>query len=270
MSLSFRKYQALQNDYLLFDAIDTPLAFSPAQIISMCHRRTGVGADGILIVHAIDGGGFGMKIYNSDGSEAAMCGNGLRCVGKFLVDSGRTAAGQKKEILTKSGPRHVTVLEHGVDQSRVVAGLGLPRVLDDRLELQSLAFVLVDVGNPHIVHFISPPPFSPGLHPNLQMALELGPGLEPALAGGVNVGFAVVTGPAELDLVVWERGAGFTQACGTGATAAVTAALHLGLVARGPIRVVQNGGIVEVILDDDGYATLDGPAHFAFAGAWPA
>jgi diaminopimelate epimerase len=98
------------------------------------------------------------------------------------------------------------------------------------------------------------------------MALSLGPELEHALEGGVNVGFAFPTGPAELNLVVWERGAGFTQACGTGATAAVTAALHLGHVGQGPVRVLQNGGTVTVTLDAQGDALLDGPAHFVFAG----
>ncbi|PKN21912.1 MAG: diaminopimelate epimerase [Deltaproteobacteria bacterium HGW-Deltaproteobacteria-22] len=270
MTQSFRKYQALQNDYLLFDAIDAPLAFTPAQIIAMCHRRTGAGADGILIVSRDAAGVFRMDIHNNDGTEAAMCGNGLRCVGKYLADSRRIAPGDRCEVLTKAGPRHVTVLEHGPDVSRVIAGLGRPRVLDDRLVLNDLAFVHVDVGNPHIVHFFeatAPRELAPGW--NLQMALSLGPELEHALEGGVNVGFAVPTGPAELDLVVWERGAGFTQACGTGATAAVTAALHLGHVGKSPIRVLQNGGIVDVTLDDDGYATLDGPAHFVFAGTLP-
>ncbi len=281
MPTPFRKYQALQNDYLLFDALSAPLQFSPDEITAMCHRRTGAGADGILIVRALEGtraeddashpgAAFRMEIFNSDGSVAAMCGNGLRCVGKFLVDSGRLAVGARADVLTKSGPRHVTVLEHGPEQSRVVAGLGRPRVLDDRLVINDLAFVHVDVGNPHIVHFIdgnAPRAYAPDW--NRQLALSLGPELEHALEGGVNVGFAQVTGPAGLDLVVFERGAGFTQACGTGATAAVTAALHLGLVSRGPVRVVQSGGIVDVTLDDAGFATLDGPAHFVFAGAWP-
>ena len=270
MLTPFRKYQALQNDYLLFDAIEQSMDFSPAQITAMCHRRTGVGADGILIVRR-DGDATRMQIFNADGSEAAMCGNGLRCVGKFLVDSGRLAVGARADVLTKSGPRHVTVLEQAPGVSRVVAGLGRPRVLDDRLVLQDLAFVHVDVGNPHIVHFVeagAPRALAPDW--NLQMALSLGPDLEHALEGGVNVGFAVPSGPARLDLVVWERGVGFTQACGTGATAAVTAALHLGHVESGPVRVHQNGGEVEVTLDADGSATLDGPAHFVFAGTWPA
>ncbi|PKN45521.1 MAG: diaminopimelate epimerase [Deltaproteobacteria bacterium HGW-Deltaproteobacteria-17] len=275
MSQPFRKYQALQNDYLLFDALDAPVSFPPAQIVAMCHRRTGVGADGILIVGRAPGGADGgdvytMDILNNDGSVAAMCGNGLRCVGKFLADAGHLAPGDRREVRTASGPRHVTVLGHAPDVSQVVAGLGRPRVLDDALTLNDLAFVRVDVGNPHIVHFLDPAaPRAYAPDWNRQLALSLGPELEHAFEGGVNVGFAVVTGPAELDLVVWERGAGFTQACGTGATAAVTAALHLGLVPRGPVRVRQTGGDVTVTLDADGAATLDGPAHFVFAGTLP-
>jgi diaminopimelate epimerase len=276
MSLPFRKYQALQNDYLLFDAQDAPLSFSPEVIAAMCHRRTGAGADGILIVSRAPGGGdartggaFRMDILNSDGSTAAMCGNGLRCVGKFLVDSGHLAVGARAEVLTASGWRHVTVLGHAPAVSRVVAGLGLPRVLDPALRAGDLSFVHVDVGNPHMVHFLDVAPLAPGLHRERQKALELGPALEHALAGGVNVGFAVITGPSTLDLAVWERGAGFTQACGTGATAAVTAARHLGLVGDGPVLVGQAGGDATVTLDADGSATLEGPAHFVFAGQWP-
>ncbi len=297
MSLPFRKYQALQNDYLLFDAVDAPLSFSPEVIAAMCHRRTGAGADGILIVSRAPGGGdakadggdakadggdakadggdakadgaFRMDILNSDGSSAAMCGNGLRCVGKFLVDSGRLAVGARAEVLTASGWRHVTVLDHAPAVSRVIAGLGRPRVLDAHLRAGELDFVHVDVGNPHLVHFVDVAPVAPGLHLERQMALELGPALEHALAGGVNVGFAVVTGASTLDLAVWERGAGFTQACGTGATAAVTAARALGMVADGPVLVGQAGGDATVTLNADGIATLEGPAHFVFAGQWP-
>lgn len=271
MSLPFRKYQALQNDYLLFDALDAPLNFPPKVVAAMCHRRTGAGADGILIVSRDATGvdAFRMDILNSDGSTAAMCGNGLRCVGKFLVDSGRLAPGVRAGVLTASGPRHVTVLEHAPVVSRVVAGLGRPRVLDADFRAQDLAFVHVDVGNPHLVHFLDVAPVAPGLHLERLKAMELGPTLEHALPGGVNVGFAVITGNATLDLAVWERGAGFTLACGTGATAAVTAARHLGLVADGPVLVAQAGGDATVTLDADGGATLEGPAHFVFAGQWP-
>lgn len=268
MSRPFRKYQALQNDYLLFDALDGPLAFPPELIVAMCHRRTGAGADGILIVSRDPDPVFRMDILNSDGSVAAMCGNGLRCVGKFLADSGHLNPGERAEVRTASGPRHVTVLAHAPAVSRVIAGLGRPRVLDDALRAGDLTFVHVDVGNPHIVHFLDVAPLAPGLHLERRKALELGPTLEHALPGGVNVGFAVITGNATLDLAVWERGAGFTQACGTGATAAVTAARLLGLVAEGPVLVRQAGGDATVTLDADGEATLDGPAHFVFAGTW--
>jgi len=270
MSLPFRKYQALQNDYLLFDALDAPLAFAPEAIVAMCHRRLGAGADGILIVSRAPDGAFRMEILNSDGSEAAMCGNGLRCVGKFLADSGRLALGTRAGVHTASGPRHVTVLEHAPAVSRVVAGLGRPRVIDAGLRAGDLAFVHVDVGNPHIVHFLdasAPSAEAPAWIRRL--ALSDGPELESLLPGGVNVGFAWPAAPDRLELAVWERGAGFTLACGTGATAAVTAARLLGLVADGPVLVRQAGGDATVTLDTDGQATLDGPAHFVFAGQWP-
>ncbi len=270
MSLPFRKYQALQNDYLLFDALDAPLSFSPEAIIAMCHRRTGAGADGILIVSRADDGAFNMMILNSDGSPAAMCGNGLRCVGKVLVDSGRLGMGTGAEVHTAYGPRHVNVHTQATAVSRVVAGLGRPRVLDADLRAGDLSFVHVDVGNPHLVHFLAtdaPAAEAPAWVRRL--ALSDGPELESLLPGGVNVGFAWPGAPDRLELAVWERGAGFTQACGTGATAAVTAARLLGLVADGPVLVRQAGGDATVTLDPDGQATLDGPAHFVFSGIWP-
>jgi len=262
-SFFFRKYQALLNDYILFDALDGAPPLTPERIAGLCRRRSGIGADGVLVVSREEGD-FRMDIFNSDGSTAAMCGNGLRCVGKFLADTGRIRPGTTVPVRTRAGLRSVAVLHHAPAASRVAAKMGWPRILGE-LEFEKRHFWHVDVGNPHIVHFFEPDESPDPLVRAVELALELGPGLEHAVAGGVNVGFAAAAG-AELALAVWERGAGFTEACGTGATAAVTAARAAGKMPGGAVRVRQRGGDAVISRHDDGQAVLEGLAHFVFSG----
>ncbi len=262
MERMFRKYQALLNDYVLFDATEDSMELPARTVVRLCHRRAGVGADGVLVVSR-EVEHFRMDILNSDGSPAAMCGNGLRCVGKFLADTGRIAVGETVPVRTGAGMRSVTVLEHTPQASRVAAGLGTPQVLE-RLELEGMEFWHVDVGNPHIVHFLDG---ASGDAPAqaLAMALERGPRLEHVFSSGVNVGFACIRGE-ELELAVWERGAGFTEACGTGATAAVAAARASDRLVLPGVRVRQRGGDAVVAWTPRGEAVLEGMAHFVFSG----
>ncbi len=284
MSQPFRKYQALLNDYVFIDAMDTPFSRNHDELIAWCDRRAGIGADGVLVLGS-DQGTYRMEIINSDGSVARMCGNGLRCLGKYLVDSGRLDPGIRAEVSTRSGMRHVTVLKQDPGASLVRAGLGIPAVLAENPaweiaedvstplpEILSDRFFLVDVGNRHLVFVLDPQsPFfqdvADSFMPALtKLALTHGPDLEHRFSGGVNVGFAVLLAPEVLELAVWERGAGFTRACGTGATAAATAARHAGLVGEHPVRILQNGGPASVGFDKNGEAFLEGMAHFVFAG----
>lgn len=263
MLLSFRKYQALLNDYILFNAIDGMLKLSPTQIVELCHRRRGIGADGVLVVSREDGQ-YRMEIFNADGSLATMCGNGLRCVGKFLADTQRIPIGTRIPIRTRAGLRSVTVQQHTPAASHVSASMGSPRIVG-QYEFENRWFWHIDVGNPHIVHFLETNPNLNPLSQVVEHAVTIGPGLEHAMKGGVNVGFACTNGN-EMALAVWERGAGFTEACGTGATAAVTAARAAGKIPQSTIRVHQRGGDVDIVFTETEQVFLEGVAHFVFCG----
>jgi diaminopimelate epimerase len=202
-----------------------------------------------------------MHIYNSDGSVAAMCGNGIRCVAKHLAER----AGLKgDEVLvdTDSGPKRCLLTRGpGGEVTAVSVEMGPARLLGEEVLSaggERLPVVRVSMGNPHVVLFEEP---------TRERAEVVGPLLQRAVEGGVNVGLAR-PGPDGIDLVVWERGAGLTEACGTGACAAAVAAVARGRWPAGkPVRVRLPGGALEitVALDLTG-VTLRGPAVRVYQG----
>jgi diaminopimelate epimerase len=201
-----------------------------------------------------------MHIYNSDGSVAAMCGNGIRCVARHLAD----ARGLSGDLVidTDAGPRRCTVHRGpGGAVEAVSVEMGPARLegeQDFTVDGERLHAVRVSMGNPHAVLFDSPTP---------ERACSVGPTIERAVAGGVNVGFAR-PGPRGIDLVVWERGSGLTDACGTGACAATVASARAGLVPTGaPVEVRLPGGALSVTVGADlARVTMRGPAERAFEG----
>ncbi len=262
MELAFHKFQAIGNDYILFDAIDGMLELSPKQIRHLCDRRLGIGADGILILtRAKECKGFNMEILNADGSVAKMCGNGLRSCCKYLVDQGHVPLGEAVPVQTRSGLLGGIVLENQRRTSLVTATIGKPTVREERCLLVGEPFAIVDVGNLHAVRILD------SGSPRTQ-ALEQGPLVEEAWPGGINVGYCTVTAPDTLELAVWERGAGFTQACGTGATAAGFWALQKGVLDCGRIVVRQVGGVLTLDLTPEGEVFLSGEVEHVFSGIW--
>ena len=262
--LRFVKYQGLGNDFVL---VDGPLM--PAERAArLCDRRRGIGADGVvtLLPPRTPGAAATMHIYNSDGSVAAMCGNAIRCVARELHE----ARGLPADLLidTDSGPKRCTVHrgpggpggEAGpVEAVSVEMGPAqLQGEQDFAVAGEQLHAVRVSMGNPHAVLFDEP---------SERRARELGPLIEKAVAGGVNVGFAR-PGPTGIDLVVWERGAGLTDACGTGACAAAVASARQGAVPTGaPVEVRLPGGALQVTVAPDlTRVTMRGPAERAFQG----
>jgi diaminopimelate epimerase len=253
--LAFVKYQGIGNDFVV---VDGPL-MDPARAVRLCDRRRGIGADGLLtVLPARAGGAAYMHIYNSDGSVAAMCGNGIRCVARHVAET----RGVDGEIVveTDSGSRRCWVIRGPRGVEAVTVDMGRARVEGEQrfdVKGETVRTLRVSMGNPHAVALSGPEP---------ARAAELGPLIEAQVPGGVNVGFGRAAGSA-VDLVVWERGAGLTEACGTGACAAAVAALHEGrLDGRMPVRVNLPGGTLEIAVDDDLSVRMTGPAVKVFEG----
>jgi diaminopimelate epimerase len=256
--LRFVKYQGLGNDFVL---VEGPL-MDAARAARLCDRRRGVGGDGVLTVlpPRTRGAAATMHIYNSDGSVAAMCGNGIRCVARHLAE----ARGIDGDLVidTDAGPRRCTVHRGpGGAVEAISVEMGPARIegeQDFTVGGERLHALRVSMGNPHAVLFDAP---------TRQRAGQLGPAIERAVAGGVNVGLAR-PGPTGIDLVVWERGAGLTDACGTGACAAAVASARAGLVPTGaPVEVRLPGGPLAITVGPDlTRVTMRGPAERAFEG----
>jgi diaminopimelate epimerase len=256
--LPFVKYHGLGNDFVV---VDGPL-MDAARAALICDRRRGIGADGLvtLLSPRTPGAAAAMHIYNSDGSVAAMCGNAIRCVARHLAE--RRGLEGAIVIDTDSGPKACTLHRGaGGRVEAVTVEMGPARLLgeeDFRIGGEVLRAVRVSMGNPHAVLFDLP---------TRERAAAIGPVLERAVGGGVNVGLAR-PGNAGIDLVVWERGAGLTDACGTGACAAAVASISRGLARAGaPIEVRLPGGPLQITVAPDLVGvTMRGPAERVFAG----
>jgi diaminopimelate epimerase len=257
--LRFWKYQGLGNDFVL---VEGPL-MDPARARRICDRRRGVGADGVvtLLPARTPGAALEMHIYNPDGSVAEMCGNAVRCLARHLAET-RGLDGRIR-IDTGAGPKECTLHRGpGGAIEAVSVEMGPARFegeQDFRAGGEALRAVRVSMGNPHAVIF------DPA--PSRERAAALGPTIEQAVPGGVNVGFARPSAGA-IDLVVWERGAGLTDACGTGACAAAVAAVRRGDVRAGaPVEVRLPGGALTITVSEDlSRVTMRGPAERVFDG----
>jgi diaminopimelate epimerase len=236
--------QGLGNDFVV---VEGPAAFSEEEIAEICDRRFGVGADGILVVTRLDPPR--MEYWNADGSAAEMCGNGLRCVARFVYDRGWVGA-DVFVVDTPIGPKEVRVGDDSVEVE-----LGEVVVGEERSGGGS-SFRLVEVGNPHAVHFVDDPQ-------EVDVA-ALGRRLQDEFDSGINVEFAAI-GDTGIRMRVWERGVGETLACGTG-MAAVVAAAGAAHGLNGPVVVEVPGGraILEI---RDGVAWMRGPVAYSFTGS---
>ena len=241
----FTKMQGLGNDFVL---VEGPFQLSAEDIQTICDRRFGIGADGVLVV--TNGDPIRMEYWNADGSHAEMCGNGLRCVARYAFDRG-WSHGRNFTVQTPIGVKGVRVLEDGdieVDLGRPVAG--------DTLEIGGDTYQMVSMGNPHAVTFVDDP---------ADVDVEaVGAGLQSQFAEGANVEFIKVADD-KVHMRVWERGIGETLACGTG-IAAVASVVREAQKTDGPIRVSMRGGDASVEFRD-GVAWLRGQADYSFRGS---
>jgi diaminopimelate epimerase len=257
--LRFAKYHGLGNDFVL---VDGPPLMSPERARRVCDRRRGVGADGVVTIlpPRTAGAAATMHVYNPDGSVAEMCGNAVRCLARHLAE--RRGLEGPIRIDTGAGTKECTV-HRGPDGAveSVSVEMGPARLEGEQefeVGAERLRAVRVSMGNPHAVLFDEP---------TRERAGAVGPAVERAVAGGVNVGFAR-PGTRGIDLVVWERGAGLTDACGTGACAATVAAVARGEVAAGaPVKVRLPGGPLHVtVWPDLSRVVMRGPAERVFEG----
>jgi len=285
MRLRFTKMQGAGNDFVVLDATRAPLALSAAQYRRLADRRFGVGADQILIVGPSDEPGidFRYRIVNADGGEVEQCGNGARCFVRYVRETGLTDK-RTIRVRTASGVIEPRWLEDG----RVEVDMGAPRLaaaevpfdaagLRPRLDGDALVYAVdvggrpielavVSMGNPHAV--IDLAQFAPG---EGDPVAELGPLVErhPRFPQRVNAGFLQVLGPERIRLRVYERGAGETLACGTGACAAVVAGIRRGRLRAGVPVVVETRGGELAIAWAGGSADpvmMSGPAERVYEG----
>jgi diaminopimelate epimerase len=268
MLVPFVKMHGCGNDFVVFDERARPFGFTPARAAAIANRRTGIGCDQFITIErpppGVGAHAF-MRIRNPDGLEAGACGNATRCVADYLArDTGRP----KQVIRTAAGNLPSEVLADG----RVAVDMGPPRLdwrdvpLAEERDTLAVDFGLpigpaavLSMGNPHATFFVD--------DVNGVPIEALGPALEhdPLFPDRANVGFAQTLAPDHIRLRVWERGAGLTLACGSGACAALVNAHRRGLAAR-RAWLDLDGGMLEIEWREDGHVVMTGPVATAFTG----
>ena len=270
--------QGLGNDFVVIDGVNQSLSLTSGLIKHISDRHYGIGCDQVLVVGkpANNQADFTYQIFNADGSEVAQCGNGARCVGLFIMQKGLSKK-QNLRLATKARLLDVSILENGlvqVDMGRPdFEPTQLPMLLSTVEQQGKLRYTidiageqfdygLVNVGNPHVVTIVD--------HFDLSKIVEVGTfcNEHKAFPEGVNVGFMKINAPDNIELRVFERGVGPTEACGSGACAAVVIGRSQGVLASSVI-VRQPGGDLRVDwLSEEVPILMSGPASFVFEGEW--
>ncbi len=259
--MKFTKMHGLGNDYLyVFGEVPPDIA---ALSQKLSDRHFGAGSDGMVYISRSQTADFKMRIFNADGSEAMMCGNGIRCVGKYVYDKGYTDKTDLR-IETLSGVKRLRLQVIGGTVAAVTVRMGAAETQPERtlrVDGREIVYLPVSVGNPHAVIFTDDAEHIP---------LErLGPAIErhPDFPGGVNVEFVQPLSRERLRMRVWERGSGVTMACGTGACASAAAAVAKGICAADkPVGVVLDGGTLEITVARNRSVTMTGPAATVYEG----
>lgn len=281
MSIAFSKYHGLGNDFILVDNRQQPdPVLTPDQAIKLCDRNFGIGADGVIFaLPGQNGTDYTMRIFNSDGSEPEMCGNGIRCMAKFLSaletqDGKAPEANHRYQIHTLAG----LIVPELQGDGQITVDMGEPRLLSTEIPTtlsdaegkaidvaltvadQTWQVTCVSMGNPHCITFVDDID-AIDLH-------HIGPQFEhhAAFPQRINTEFIQVVRPDYLKMLVWERGAGPTLACGTGACASLVATVLNGRCER-KATVELPGGPLEIYWNEsDNHIYMTGPAELAFVG----
>jgi diaminopimelate epimerase len=287
--MKFTKMHGIGNDYVYVDCVRNPPPRHPAELsVKVSDRHFGVGSDGLILICPSERADVRMRMFNADGSESEMCGNGVRCVAKFAFDHGLT----KNNPMTVETGRGVLTLHLDVkagkvervnvdmgepilEADKIPTTLAGPRVINEWLPLLQCTapssalerlgieakMTCVSMGNPHAVVYC---------HDVAKVPLEhLGPAMEmaPTFPRRINVHFVQVRSPEEVTMRTWERGSGVTLACGTGACAVCVAGALSGRTER-KILAHLPGGDLELHWADDGHVHMTGPAVEVFSGEW--
>lgn len=278
--MKFTKMQGAGNNYIYIDCLQTPPPADPAQLsIEMSAWHFGIGGDGIILILPSDKADCAMRIFNNDGSEAQMCGNGIRCVAKYLFDR-RIVPGKTVSVDTRCGVREIEIIEKdGVARAcRVLMGKpsfapsALPALVSGE-EVPVLALpievdgetyhcTLVSTGNPHAVCLVE--------DVSAVDIERIGRSIEnhAFFPERINVEFVQVNSREHIRMRVWERGSGITMACGTGACASAVATHLRGKTGR-KVEVALDGGTLQIEWDQNGDLYMTGPAEEVFSGTWP-
>lgn len=279
MKLKFTKMHGAGNDFVVIDAINQSIQFTPEQWRFLADRRFGIGADQILVVETAPSADvdFRYRIFNADGGEVEQCGNGSRAFVRFVLDKGLTTK-HSIRVLTMSGVIEPSVAEDG----RVTVNMGVPSFipadshfvtdeLQSKVEGSDTLWLLplfednawiscVSMGNPHAVQIVADVIAHPVAHEGPQIERH------PRFQKRVNAGFMQVQDPQHIQLRVYERGAGETLACGTGACAAAVAGIRRGIL-QSPVQVKMRGGDLQIVWSGEGHPVyLSGPAVSVFDG----
>jgi diaminopimelate epimerase len=278
--MRFTKMHGAGNDYIYVNGFAEKFPADPAKLaIAMSDRHKGVGGDGLILICPSEVADVRMRMYNVDGSEAEMCGNGIRCVAKYVYDH---AIAKKPELKIETGRGVLTLqLFPGADGKieKVRVNMG-PPILDAAkipttlpgsppkdvpLDVagKTLSVTCISTGNPHCVTFVDE------VHDD--WVLRIGPLIEkhPAFPRKVNAEFIHVVSPREFVMRVWERGSGETQACGTGACAAAVAGMVTGRLERKVLAHLPGGDLELEWPTDEAPVFMTGPATEVFSGDWP-
>ena len=259
--MHFTKMHGLGNDYLYVYG-QVPENIEELSI-KLSERHFGAGSDGMIYISPSEVADFKMRIFNADGSEAKMCGNGIRCVGKYVYDKGYTDKKHLK-IETLSGIKTLNLQVLNGKVKTVSVGMGKAIVSENLtldVEGEKVTCTPVSMGNPHAVNFVEDIEKAP--------LRSIGPKLEhhSAFPEGVNAEFVQVIDNSTLRMRVWVRGSGVTMACGTGACASVAAAIKLGYCSfDNEIAVVLDGGTLKITISSDYSVTMTGPAEMIYEG----
>jgi diaminopimelate epimerase len=263
MNHHFRKMHGAGNDFVLFDARATAVPLTPALIGALCDRRTGIGCDQLVVLEPAEDADVLARFYNQDGGEAGACGNATRCIADLI---NRQTGQTSMLIRTLGGLLAAEKLPDG--QFRV--DMGPPRLRAAEIpfarEIDTLHLPLegdpaaCSIGNPHATWFVA--------DVEQEDIARLGPAREhdPLFPERANIGFAQILSPQRIRLRVWERGAGLTLACGSGACAALVNAHRRGLT-EARAELILDGGMLVIELDSNGHVLMTGPSVLVFEGS---